>query len=279
MRGTLRRGLLWFAILFGGMFALRLGYGYAVTRGGGDDGLPHFGGAWESRKNYASLKGGAAGAPAAGGQKYEKIATLRSHSRDFGRDEQALRAAVPAHHGLIQFEQSAGLPGRRALSLAIGVPPEQFDPLLARVRQIGHLAAIEIHKADKTNEYKGLAAQRASLEKARAALVGLKARGGKLDELMGLEDKILDVEGKIQQLGVKLGEYDVENELITVRVSLEEQRAHTVPLLGRVRTAAIWTVTYGGLLVALGLATVLTTLLGLAVMERLRRLPVFARRD
>jgi hypothetical protein len=272
MKATLRRGLVCFAVIFVGMFAVRLGYGYLVTRAGhGDEGLPRFRSEWEARKNYASAKGGAGRGAPGPDQKYEKVATLRSLSRDFPRDEAALRAAVPAHGGLVQFEASSGLAGQRTLSLAIGVPPEQFDPLLARVRTIGRPTAIEVHKADKTNEYKTLAASRASLEASRDALVALKARGGKLDELMGLEDKILDVGRRIQELGVKLGEYDAENEFVTVRVSLEESRARGVPLLGRVRTAGLWAVTWGGLLVGAGLATVLTTLLGLVALERLRR--------
>jgi hypothetical protein len=131
----LRRALVWLTILLGGLFALRLAYGFVAGRGRGDEGLPHFGGSWEGRKNYASLKADSARGP--GDQKYEKVATVRSESGDFARDERARRAAVPAFPGIVQFEQASGLPGRRALAVAVAVPPEQFDPLLARVRQIG----------------------------------------------------------------------------------------------------------------------------------------------
>ena len=62
--------------------------------------------------------------------------------------------------------------------------------MILEIKKIGKLESIQIHKTDKTNEYRNLNAQRESLEKTRAALISFKGKGGKIDELINIENKI-----------------------------------------------------------------------------------------
>lgn len=296
MKTTFKRGLLGFVLGFVVLFAARLLYGYAVysetaeraamaaepsvlsgsalydsitTTIGGRDGFSQ-----KIPKNYATQKLRAGGSSAID-QKYEKVASLESRTRNFDNDEVNLREAVKRFEALIQLEQSSGVSGQRRLYLAIGVHPEKYDGLVADVKQVGKIESIRVDKVDKTNEYKELNASRVSMEKTRDSLVGLKNRTGKIEEFVALEDRILEVEKGIQELGVQLGEYDQENEFCTVRFTLAEETVIAVGIsfAHRVRVALSWTVKYYAMIAAtLFFATGFVLLLTI-LMERLKWVP------
>ncbi len=179
-----------------------------------------------SRKNYASAK--KMEAPSPGGeaignsQKYEKIGSLTQLSHDYEADRKKTDDLIAANKGIVQLERATGLKGHRLLHLGIGVPPERFDAFIEAVRGVGKAVAIEIVKNDKTNEYLQLRAKRATLEKARTALEDLKAGGGSIDERVNVQTKLTDIEQQIQELGVSLGDFDSQNELCTVKLTLRE---------------------------------------------------------
>lgn len=156
-------------------------------------------------------------------QKYEKVAELDNLSNNFATDEGKAREAVTAQHGIIQEEQNKVNDRNHALRLVIGVPPDNFDQAVNALKQIGESTRTEVTKTDKTNEFLELRAKRSSLEKTRDALIGLKDRGGKVEELIELEKEVLGLESQIQGLGVQLGQFDKENQFCTVRFSLLEK--------------------------------------------------------
>jgi hypothetical protein len=257
-------GFRWVIAGFVVLFLFRLGYGYAYPNG---DGLLEAGSLREftfARKNYASEKKMAAASMSVD-QKYEKVASLSAHSDEYSEDERRLRALVPKHKALLQFEQSAGLSGRRTLDVAIGVPPAAFDAMVLDLRRIGRLQAIRVDKSDKTNEYRELQARRVSIEKTRDSLAKLRAAGGgRIEELLQLENRLLEIETQIQETGVRLGDFDSENEFCTVKFSLSEAGARTISLLTRLKVAFEWTAKYSALLMfvaAMGMAAVWMILL------------------
>jgi hypothetical protein len=232
------------------LFVFRLLYGYRVppearNEGQGDSAIFDFD---FSGKNYASeklLKKSSLQDTQTFSvdQKYEKIASLSALAPNFEDDEKRLRELTAQHGALIQYEQNSGLKGKRRLNLAIGVPPQQFDAFVTEARKIGRLLSIRIDKTDKTNEYKDLQAKRASLEKTREGLIGLKSKGGSIEESINLESKILEIESEIQDLGVSLGEYDQENEFCTVKMTLQELPASgAISFIHRVKVAFEWTI-------------------------------------
>jgi hypothetical protein len=174
-------------------------------------------------RNYASAKFELGGGAGAVDQKYEKIAHLHSTTSAFDEDDRKARVAVRDFHGLIQEESLSSERQFRSLRLTIGIPPAEFDAAVAALRKIGEVESFGITKNDRTNDYLQLQAKRTSLEKARDALVSLKTQGGKIDEFVKLEHEILELEGKIQELGVQLGHYDRTNEFCTVHLNLAER--------------------------------------------------------
>ncbi len=177
-------------------------------------------------------------------QKYEKVAALSTRSKEFKKDEKQVRETIKKHNALIQFETNSGLKGNRFLYLTIGVDPKKFDEMIKNLKGIGNLLSLNITKKDKTNEYKNLNAKKNSLFKTRASLLALKKRGGKIEEFMNLENRILEIENSLQQLGVKLGEFDDENEFCTVKLTLLERiiKKKGIPFLHRVKVSLEWTV-------------------------------------
>lgn len=177
-------------------------------------------------------------------QKFEKTATVKSKTDNFDRDEKRIKAVISDYKGIIQFEKNSGRAENRDLQLSIGIQPEKFDSFYTVVKNIGQVKSMEITKVDKTNEYRDLNAKKTSLEKIRSSLIDLKKQSGKIDEYIGLENRILEIEEQLQGLGVQLGDYDEENEFCTVRFSLIEGKFIPISFLYRLKVAFEWTVNF-----------------------------------
>lgn len=203
-------------------------------------------------------------------QKYEKIAEINTKSDFFENDEKEVRKRIDSVNALIQFEQKSGNKGYRMLQLTIGVPPESFDTLYNSLIKIGKVQAKQITKKDKTNEYKELNAKKSSLEKIRASLIELKTKGGKIEEYMALENRILEIEQQLQDLGVSLGDFDDENEFCTVQFSLVEGKNSNISFVHRLKVSLEWTaMIYLQLVATLFFLTLFAYLLLLAI-EKLK---------
>lgn len=239
-----------FLFLFVILFVFRLIYGYTKTINSSAGQTQFFERVTSTNKNYASKKykvkssNAPTNAPVKVDQKYEKVAEISTKSTKFDEEEKQARDKVEQYEALIQFEQKSGNKGNRKLNLLIGVPPESFDNLFNDLIGIGKVQAKQITKKDKTNEYKELNAKKASLEKIRNSLIGLKTKGGKIEEFMQLENRILEIEQQLQGLGVSLGDFDDENEFCTVQFSLLEGKEVKISFLHRVKVALEWTVKF-----------------------------------
>lgn len=253
------------------LFVFRFIYGYTKTIDGANNQVQFFESISNSRKNYASKKykvksNNTVQSPIKVDQKYEKIAEIRSKSTAFDQEEVAARKQIEKYEALIQFEQKSGNNGARKLNLLIGVPPENFETLYNDLINIGKIQAKQITKKDKTNEYKELNAKKASLEKIRTSLIELKSKGGKIDEFMQLENRILEIEQQLQGLGVSLGDFDDENEFCTVQFSLLEGKEIKISVMHRIKVALEWTIkTYLKLMAMLFFLTLFAYLFLLAI--------------
>lgn len=264
---------------FIGLFIFRLIIGYQTVPEGAMPGIQNDLIAFQSaepvlnnRKNYASKKYFQVSGMTSVNvdQKYEKIADIKSFTTEFEKEENRIRNQVKDFKGLIQFENKSGNAGYRNLNLIIGIPPESFDSIYNSLIKIGKIQSKQITKTDKTNEYKELNAKKASLEKIRASLIDLKSKGGRIDEYMQLENRILEIEQQLQGLGVSLGNFDDENEFCTVKVLLTEGRVNEIGIMQRIKVALEWTVkTYMMLMVALTFMSLFAYLLLLSI-EKIR---------
>ncbi len=234
-------------MIFAILFIFRLMYGYTKTFDDTTNQTQFFENISSSKRNYATKKYNVKSntsnqSPIKVDQKYEKIAEIKTKSSNFEEEEKSSRKTIEKLDALIQFEQKSGNEGYRKLNLVIGVPPENFDALYNQLITIGNVQAKQITKKDKTNEYKELNAKKHSLEKIKTSLIELKSKGGKIDEFMGLENRILEIEQQLQGLGVSLGDFDDENEFCTVRFSLLEGREVKIGTMQRIKVALEWTV-------------------------------------
>ena len=271
-RKNLKKLILWFIVGFVLLFTFRLMYGYTKNIEERERSNRFFSSV-SGKRNYASTKYKLAKMEqqkASVDQKYEKIAEIKTKSSKFEEEERLVRKQITQFNALIQFEQKSGNEGSRILNLQIGVPPENFDSLYHNLIEIGKVQAKQITKKDKTNEYKELNAQRKSLEKIRTSLIALKEKGGKIEEYMSLENRILDIEQQLQDLGVSLGDFDDENEFCTVKFSLLEGKEVKIGLLQRIKVALEWTVKiYFQIMIILFFISVVSYF-GLRIIERLK---------
>jgi Domain of unknown function (DUF4349) len=271
----------WAISVFALLFILRLMYGYAYTSTSGESGFSgsnYFEQIGNLRKNYASEKISKTGITVAtnmpnmqmaSAQKFEKTANLNSKTSDFENDEKILRGKVKTYNAVIQYENSTGRKGDRELHLMIGIQPEKFDTFYLDLQSIGSIKSLSISKTDKTNEYRELNAKKMSLEKTLASLNELKQRGGNISDYVGLHDKILEIEGKMQELGVQLGNFDEENEFCTVRFSLlEGQGAREISIFHRLKVAFEWTAKFYLMLMLCAAFALLSVFILLLIMDK-----------
>ncbi|MCL2281383.1 MAG: DUF4349 domain-containing protein [Dehalococcoidia bacterium] len=186
------------------------------------------------------------------GQKYERIASIVSKTVNFDIDMEQLSATLDKHNAIVQMESSSGLSGSRRIEFVLGVSPENFDELRDDVLQIGRITSSTTTKTDKTDEYLQILAEKESLERRLASYQELKAQAGNVSDLLQLEDRIFDVEARIQQQLIKLGEYSEESALCTVNVALHEVTEPSV--LSKLWSALKWsTGTYAIIIAILAL--------------------------
>ncbi|PWV53288.1 uncharacterized protein DUF4349 [Chitinophaga sp. S165] len=271
----------WATLAFLVLFIFRFIYGYVANDGRqtGDYSNDFFESISNLRKNYASEKVQYKGAPSqqqpdmavSPSQKYEKTASVKTKSSHFEQDSKQIAVQTEAFKAIVQYEQALGLKGGRELHLMIGVNPEAFDSFYLAIQKIGVIRATEITKVDKTNEYRQLNAQKASLLKTLESLNELKSKPGPITDLVALHDKILETEGKLQDLGVELGNFDTENEFCTVKLSLYEGATEKkISLIHRVRVALEWTIHFFTYLVFAALGTLCAAFVLLVIIDRLK---------
>lgn len=268
----------WFAALFFFMLACRLIYGYVASdiASATDYAGDFFSSVENIRKNYASEKGYAKPdvsqqAGFASSQKYEKTATVRTKTSQFEKDANEIKSKTKNFQGVIQYEQNTGNKGNREIHLLIGINPEKFDSFYTTIQGIGRINSTEITKIDKTNEYRQLNAKKASLEKTLLSLNELRSRGGVISDYVSLHDKILEIETKLQELGVELGNFDAENEFCTIRFSLFEGAAQKgISFISRLKIALEWTIQYYAILVISLLCLTATIFILILIIDKLK---------
>jgi hypothetical protein len=271
------------------LFAFRLLYGYSTQQGEFESNYISDFFSEESfrKKNYASDKysykkevGGDAQvtAPAAAGnlvsltQNYEKTASIRSKTGNFDSDRKKLNKTIKTHTGIIQFEKAQGNKGDRELHLMIGIKPHDFDTFYNKMLKIGNIRFKEITKTDKTSEFKTLNAKRASLETIRASLLELKKRQGEIKEYINLENRILEIEEQLQELGVSLGDYEEENEFCTVKFSLVEGMIVHISLMHRFKVAFEWSLLIYMQVLAVFLLVIFSSYFLILLIDKIRQL-------
>ncbi len=256
-KNRLKKLIFWLIAIFVVLFIFRLLYGYTKPVKNYSYEAKSFDAGFSPQKNYATkryqVKSTVPNQSAIDvEQKYEKIADVQTSSSDFEKEEKASKDMIKKYEALIQFEQKSGNEGARALNLIIGVPPENFENLYNELIKIGHTQTKHITKKDKTNEYKELNAKKKSLEKIRNSLIELKSKGGEISEYILLENRILEIEQELQDLGVSLGDFDDENEFCTVKFALLESKKIEIGVLHRIKVALEWTIsTYLALMATL----------------------------
>ena len=178
-------------------------------------------------------------------QKYEKTANLSSNTLDFENDNQNLRSIIKENNAVIQMERLSGLKGSQKLSIVIGVSPNSFDKILDDISKIGSITSFNVNKVDKTDEFRKITAEIETLNKTKMSYLAIKEKGGAVKDLLIIEEKILEIEKNLQNLGVNLGLYSTENSFCTVNLDLNEQTKKQISASFIIRTIGnsfTWTI-------------------------------------
>jgi hypothetical protein len=193
---------------------------------------------------------------------HEKRAFLAMGTANFTDDESAIRKAIKDFKAEIFTEFNGGIEPSRRVTLEIGVNPERFDDLVAKLQTIAKLSSITVEQKDRTGEFRTLHAKRQSLKKHLEAII--KLREGKsptLEDSLRVEGKIQEIEKELQSLNVQFGDLLGKESYYHVHVTLVEHqpggrgdRTYTLPQ--RVGHAFVWALVwwFGAALAAVVLA-------------------------
>ena len=273
-----RKVLLGLAALFVAMFILRMLFGYSgeARESYSETQITTLNFAGGSSNNIASTrykikKGGTSNAQVVSvDQKYEKTADFSCKTDQFEAEEKQINQIIESNNAIIQFQQKSGVEGSRLLYLQIGVQPEKFEAVIAQIQEQITVRSLNVTKKDKTNEYRELNAKTNTLKATRQALVDLKNKGGKIEEYIDLENRILEIDEQLQQLGVQLGSFDSENEFVTVNVTLREGELAQPSFGSRIRMALEWTIEYYLMLMIAFCGAVIGAYLLVVIVDKLK---------
>lgn len=202
-------------------------------------------------------------------QKYEKIADIVSKTTNYDDDIENFNSIMEAHTAVIQMENRRGLAGSRRVDMIIGVRPEEFDSMQESISKVGIITSSTITKTDKTNEYRQILAEKATLDLRLESYNELKERGGSISEMLELGDKIIEVESQIQQQLLDLGEYSDENSLCTINFTLNEGR--DAGIAHKLWHAVQWTTGTYAIIIGIILLVSLAALVLLALWNYLKK--------
>jgi hypothetical protein len=181
---------------------------------------------------------------------HEKRAILTTNTAAFDTDHGAIRSAIFSHNAEIFSYKENGIEPNRRLILEIGVEADKFDDLVKVLRGIGTLTAINVEQKDRTDEFRKLYGQRQALKKNLEATNKLReGRTLSLDDALKFEQKVQDLEEKIQNLRIQFGDLLGKQSYYHVHVTLTEyqpgdrgDRTYTVPQ--RIGHAFLWAVVW-----------------------------------
>jgi len=208
-------------------------------------------------------------------QKYDRTANMSTQSSDFEAANKAIRDIILENEAVIQLENMTGLKGGLTLTLSIGVIPDRFDDMVEACKTIGILQSFSVTKVDKTDEYRALMAERATLEKTRDSYIALKQQGGDIKDLLLVEDKILQIETQLQSLSVDAGLYASENSFCTINISITETVEQTIDfnfIQSCALSALLWTLTVFASALFIVVAGLVISLVIVVVNGKIRQL-------
>jgi len=257
-RQKIRKIFIWLVIAFAAVFVLRLCYEVYFSR---RDMVIHYGGVETDTffqldsVNYTSKAQNVAsekitqtdltGQSITIDHKYEKTANISSNTENFNDDERQIRHIISNNEAVVQSENLRGIEGSQTLIMSIGVKPDNFESLVAQIKEVGNVTSFMINKVDRTEEYMQLLAEQATLEKTRDSYMEIKSTGINMQDLITIEGLLLEVERELQNLGVNMGVFSTEYSFCTVNLTISEQSGITAIslrfILNSARDSFVWT--------------------------------------
>ncbi len=155
-------------------------------------------------------------------------------------------------------------------SITLRVPAARFDAVIAQIRKIGDIQAINTGSQDVTGEYTDVAARLKALQSEREQINLVLSRAETIPDILSVRDRLSVVQGEIEQLQGRQKVLDDQTSLSTLTVTVSEKgspaKSITAPPSDRSGFSKLWhdsaeRFTDGGRAIALGLASMAPWLL------------------
>lgn len=169
-------------------------------------------------------------------------AGLTLESTEYDRTAAALQQALDAAGGYVESSDSRNYgTSSRVICYTLRVPAENYREFLTAAEGAGNLTDKTEDSQDITAAYVDVAARIESLQAQRTRLLELEAQAGNLTDLLEIEDKLTDVQYRLESYQQQMTVYNDQVDYCTVNVSLYEVNTYTPvePTLGERLSGAL----------------------------------------
>ena len=168
--------------------------------------------------------GGASFAPAARNRKLVRTAEMRievANAEEAARKAEAIAKNVGGLVGSMNLARSEA--GSVSATLSARVPVDRFEDALAKLRDLGKVKTLQTSVDDVTGAYTDLDARIRNAKREEQEVLKLYDRGGKLADVITVEEKLAQVRGEIEQLDSQMRVMTEQVDLSTITLTLSEK--------------------------------------------------------
>ncbi len=144
----------------------------------------------------------------------------------------AVSTAAQGLGGYLASLDSAGTPGasddgQQRATVTLRVPTRSFDDLRGQVGKAGEVRASTVSSQDVTGEYVDLQARLKALSGSRDTYLALLGKAGSIGEVLAVQQRIDDVQARIEQLEGQRQVLADASDLATLTIRISERGAVT----------------------------------------------------
>lgn len=175
-----------------------------------------------------------AGAPADGGQlpqtapklqgildrKIVQSTSIDLAVEDVGRDFQEIIRIAETAGGFVSTASFSNRDEQQAADLTIRVPANQYQSVLAQIRNMGEVQEESSDANDATEEYTDLQARLRTLQATERRYLELLAEARNINDILQVQDRLDAVRAQIEQVQGRINLLDHLTELATITVHL-----------------------------------------------------------
>ena len=199
--------------------------------------------------------------------------TVKVKKGKFGAVYEQVILTAQAHGGYVAASNSAAIGDRLASgTLTVKVPSEDFESVLAELRRLGKVTAVNVNSQDATAEFVDLDSRLRHWRAQEAVLLNIMGKATNIADSLSIQQQLAQIQLQIEQITGRLNYLKNQTEFSAIQVTLNEPGAAPKPLdpwgfkTAVAQAAHAFVDTINGLIILAGYLSPLLLVTGLAAL-------------